>query len=241
MQSVDWTNIRLLDSESQAFKSSINKLALRLIDIAGTVAQNQFDRELKRDTGDEDSPGIQDLMSKVSELLPGWLDAVIGDRVAMAQIDATWHQVYGPVVKLERSHAPASAIMAAQIRAGKELLLIIERIHKYAQTYLTRNTELDPLVSALSRLVAADPEGFALVIPLREAIDEAMENIRGTHLIPNKPGGHDIRDHILELKNRARVFQRCDALWLDSGRLAREGNAIVRRWDAELRRPVPNE
>jgi hypothetical protein len=234
MQYVDWTENRLMDPRSPSYKSSVNNLATRLIDIASRVQQSQFDKELAESETCSDIPGIQDLMAEVTELLPDWLDAVIGDRIYKAQLDPTWHEAYRPVVRLQRAHAPASAVMAAQVRAGKELLAVLERHRNDAQVYLSRSAQLDPLVSALSRLVASDPGGFPLVIPLREAIDEAMRNINIARE-PLEPGGHTIGDHIRELKHRARVFQRCDAAYRQYVRLAQEGNSIVRRWDSELR------
>lgn len=239
MHYVDWTAIRLLEPDSRDYGTSVNRLALRLIEIGSRVTQDQFDRELEENGKDEESAGIGDLMREVMKLIPDWLDAVMGDRVVHPQIDVTWHQIFGPVVGLQRSHAPASAILAAQMRVGKEMLPIFERYQRDAQIYLTRSAELDPLVSALSRLVAASPQDFILVMPLREAIDEAMKNILGLALPPSPPSDHSIRDHLIELRHRARIFQRCDAIWPVAGRLASEGNDIVRRWDSELRRPVP--
>jgi hypothetical protein len=239
MQYVDWTATRLLEPDSRDYRTAVNRLALRLIEIGSHVTQDQFERELNENGQDEESAGIADLMHEVMKLLPDWLDAVMGERVVHLQIDVTFHQTYTPVLRLEKSHAPASAILAAQMRVGKEILPILERYQKDARIYLTRSAELDPSVSALSRLVAASPQDFALVMPLREAIDEAMNNISGRTRPPSPPSDHTIQDHFIELKNRARIFQRCDAIWRDIGRLVREGNDIVRRWDSELRRPVP--
>jgi hypothetical protein len=239
MQYVDWTSNRLLDPSSEGYRSAVNKLALRLMEIADRVEQRQLDKELEEPGKEEYLPGIQDLMDDISRLMPEWLDAVMAGRVADAQIDVTWHQVYTPPVdKLLRSHAPPSAVLAAQMRAGREMLLVIERYRDAARTYLARSVELDPLVSALARLIAADPSGFPLVLPLRAAIDEAVANMRGDFRTLRK-GNHSIWDHFRELRNRARIFQKCEATWLDEGRLASEGNKIVQRWDAELRLPDP--
>lgn len=239
MQYADWTKARLQDPKSREYRTSVNSLAIRLIEIATKVSEAQLAREV-RDEGaggeSQEPAGIGDIMLEVTALLPDWLEVVLGDRVVSAQMDATWHAAYSSVTKLKRSKAPASAVFAAEMRVGKEMLPIFERHLAAAQTYLSRSVELDILVSRLVILVSRHRSDLPLLEPLVGAIDEAIANIRGDFLIkrPGSTSTHTIFDHVTELKTRARLFQKLDAMLDESARVLDEGNAIVERWHSEL-------
>lgn len=235
-QYVDWTQNRLLEPRSREYRTAINALAMRLMEIDANVGEVHLNRELQIGGQDDETAGVADVMKEIEALLPDWLDAVLSDRIVKAQLDATWHEAYSPVVRLQRSHAPASAVFAAQIRAGKEMLAIMERARTDVQTYVSRSVDLDPLVSRVARLVRESPSDFELAAPLREGIDAAMDNIRrGEHSADLSIGRHTVKDHFIELRNRARLFRTLDELSNEIGTLAAEGNFIVTRWDEELR------
>jgi hypothetical protein len=237
MQYVDWTKTRLQEPKSRKYREAVNALATRLIEIASKISEAQLSREV-RDEDAEGEPqelaGVGDIMLEVTALLPDWLEVVLGDRVVGAQMHATWDATYGPVKKLERSNAPASAVFAAQMRAGREMLPIFERHLADAQIYLSRSVELDVLVSRLVLLVSSHRSDFPLLEPLVGAIGEAIANIRGERNRELSEPDHTIRDHFLELKSRARLFQKLDDMLLEAARAVTEGNAIVERWHSEF-------
>ena len=115
------------------------------------------------------------------------------------------------------------------------MLNLIERHRADAQTYVSRSVALDPLVSRVARLIQESPSDFELVASLSEGISEAIKNVRRT--VPT--GDHTIRDHFVELRNRARLFRTLLNTLDEASNLIREGNSIVTRWDEELR-PWPN-
>ncbi len=232
----DWRDMRLLEPHSREYRRAVNALARRLLGIAREVAQKQLDREVNADSEDNGIDGIMDIVEEISKLLPEWLDAVQGEKINVAQMDVTWHHLYGSVQKLQRSHAPASAVLAAQIRVAKEMLPLAERKQKEARVYLARSIQLDPLISALGRLVLEHPDSYTLVMPIREAIGEALSVIRKDEEDMARPGAHTIWDHFEEMRHLGRVFQKCWTVSGDAHRAAIGGNDIVKRWDGELRR-----
>jgi TIR domain len=236
-QYVDWHTIRLLEPSSRDYKTAVNALARRLLEIAKSVAEIQFNHEINADPEDDGTDGITDIVEKVMALIPEWLDAVLGEKVNDVQMHATWHQFMVQFDKLQRAHALASAVLSAQTRAAKEMLPLAERAQRDARIYLARSIELDPLISALARLVTEHPESYDLVVPIREAIDEAIVEIRKSDEAREKPGYHTIGSHFDEMRHLGRIFQRCSAIFREENKVAREGNDIVRRWDAELGRP----
>jgi len=163
----DWRNMRLLEPNSREYRAAVNALARRLLGISREVAQKQLDREVNADLADNGVGGIMDIVQEISGLLPEWLDAVQSEKINSVQMDVTWHHLFGSVTKLQRSHAPASAVLAAQIRVAKEILPLAERNRKEARSYLARSIQLDPLISALGRLVSEHPDSFTLVLPIR--------------------------------------------------------------------------
>lgn len=176
-QYVDWHKTRLLDSKSRDYRAAANSLARHLLQIARNVAETQFNRELNADPEDDGTDGLTDLVTKIMALLPEWLDAILEDRFNDAQAVATWNQYKEQHNKLKKAHAPASAVLSVQMRMAREMLPLAERGQKAARVYLMRTIELDPLVSALARLVSEHPASFPLVMPVRNAIDEAMVGV----------------------------------------------------------------
>jgi hypothetical protein len=140
------------------------------------------------------------------------------------------------VGKLQKAHAPGSAVLATQIRGIKELLPLVERAKNDASIYASRSVELDPLISTLARLVGEYPQSYPLVMPVREAIDEAIEEIKREEVKLANPARYvPITEDLLELKHLGRIFQECYSGMIEHDRTAGAANSIVRRWDEELR------
>jgi hypothetical protein len=232
-QYVDWRANRLLEPGSREYRTAVNSLARRLLEIARQVAERQLDRELSMDLEGDAVDGIADLVAQIMRLLPDWLDAVMGEQVNDAQITATWDQHRNRLTRLKKANAPASAILATQMNVAREMLPLAERSQKDARIYLARSVELDPLVSEVARLVSEHPESFQLVMPIRDAIDEAMTQImKGEE--DKARGARSIQSRFDDMRHLGRIFQKCNAMWRVKSQAAKEGNAIVRRWDAEL-------
>lgn len=231
----DWRTLRLLDPGSQEYRIAVNGLARRLIDIAARVAEGQLRQELSVDFDQLDTDGITEIVERVGRLLPDWLDAVRGERTNYAQILATMDEYKRQLLRLTKSGAPASALFSAKVRFAKELLPLAERARAEGQVYLSRSVELDPDVSALSRLVNEHPDGFVVIMPLREAVEEAIFSIRENEEA-TKIGWITFSEQFKNDKHLGRVFQKCNAIFTDAERMAREGNDIVERWNIELGR-----
>jgi hypothetical protein len=93
------------------------------------------------------------------------------------------------------------------MRYSREMLPLAERFLREAQVYSARSIELDPLISALARLLVEHPESWSLATPIRDAIDEAMSTIRNE----NEAEGF-ISETFSELSHLGRIFQKCNAL-----------------------------
>lgn len=232
-QYVDWRNNRLLEPRSREYRVAVNSLAQRLLDIARYVADVQLKRELESDPEDDGADGIVDIVMQIEALLPDWLEAVMVEKSVNAQIVAVFGQYQQQMNKLKRRKAQPSALLSTQIRMAQEMLPLAERSEKDSQVYLTRSVQLDPLVSALSRLVAEHPESFSSVTPVRDAIDEAMEVIREDERF-DAMGRGSIQADLRAMGHLGRTMKQANAAFTRKYRNAMEGNDIVKRWDAEL-------
>jgi TIR domain len=232
-QYVDWRKNRLLEPSSREYRIAVNALARRLLDIARYVADVQLKRELESDPDDDGADGIVDVVTRIENLLPDWLEAVMVHKSINAQVLAVWGQYERQMDKLRRRKAQPSALLSTQIRMAQEMLPLAERAEKDSQVYLARSVELDPFISALSRLVAEHPDSFPLVAPVREAIDEAMEAIsefdRGV-----QSGRGSVQESLRKMSHLGRIMKRANAAFAGRYRNGGEGNDIVRRWDVEL-------
>ncbi len=234
-QYVDWRSIRLLEPSSREYRQAVNNLARRLLQISREVAERQIVHEPRADSDDDVHGGIIDIVEEITRLLPGWLDAVKGDKVNTVQIEATLEKFDTDVFRLERSTAQPSAVTAVHLRMGKEILPLLQRFHEEATTYSSLSIQLDPLVSGLARLVAEHPDSYPLVNQIREAIDEAMEAIHED----DEAGAHaeeciSLPERFASMTHIGRIFQKCSAILQEAIKLVDEGNSIVRRWDSEL-------
>jgi hypothetical protein len=227
-QHVDWHANRLLDSRSWEYRTAVNALAQRLFDIARRVAEIQFRQELNSVVENNDADGIADIVMQIEALLPDWLEAVMTEKSVKAQVLAIRNHHQEQILKLRKRSAPASAILSAQIRYAREVLPMAERALKDSQIYLARGIELDPLVSSLARIVSEHPNSFPLAAPIRESIDEAMEEIRRE----DRAGSVSVEHQFQKMIHLGRVFQQCNKLFDARSRNIVEGNDIVRRWEA---------
>jgi hypothetical protein len=231
-QYADWHEKRLLEPQSRAYRSAVSALAQRLLGIAQDVAEIQYRREIDSDIENRGDDGITEIVSQIEELLPDWLEAVMTEKITKAQVVAIWDHYRGQMEKLRRRNVPASALLSAQIRMAREMLPLAERTWKDSQIYLARSVELDPLISALARLVADHPVSSPLSAPVREAVEEAMEEIRKSNF--KEPGPTTIEWQFRKMAHLGRIFQQCSKLHDAKIRNIGEANDIVLRWEAEL-------
>ncbi len=241
-QYVDWHETRLLEPASRGYRAAVNSLARRLQEIASKVAEVQFNRELNADLDADGGSGIADLVERITKVLPDWLEAVMAEKTVEVQAQATLNHGLAQIDKLRRAGAPAFLDFGCTNALGQGDASHCGTRTKRCQGVSGTDTELDPLVSGLARLVREHPEAFQLALPIREGIDEAMTEIRAgkrlDQVLTKNPRVKGLMQIFAEMRHLGRVFQKCHAILVDRARTATEGNEIVERWDTELRLPT---
>ena len=66
----DWRGLRLLDPRSQEYRTAVNGLAHRLIEIAARVAEGQLRQELSANFDQPAADGITEILERVMRLVP---------------------------------------------------------------------------------------------------------------------------------------------------------------------------
>jgi TIR domain len=237
-QYADWHTYRLTEPSSREYRTAVNALARRLLGIAKKVAEAQLSHELSVDVDSDTTLGIVDVIEQIMQLIPDWLDAVEGEKINVVQMWATVDASNEQVARLRRNSAPQSAVLSSRIRMAREFLPLAERAQRESQIYLSRSIELDPLMSRLAEMINERPESFQLAKPITEAIEAAMIEIEKDDRIRGDPSvGRTLTDVFVDLRHLGRAFQKCHSVIRQGGELGREGNDIVRRWEASLTSP----
>jgi hypothetical protein len=234
-QYVDWRDIRLLEPSCRDYRVAVNSLARRLLEISAKTGEDLLDRELGTDLEDDGVGGITDIVERISALLPDWLDVVLNEKTNDAQMEGTFRQSQDQMIKAKKRGAPASALLAIQVRPAKEMLPLAERAISDARVYSNKSIELDPLVTGLARMVKEHPDQFELATPIREAVDEAMDEIRKNEAKSKSPNFIMLRDYFRSISHLGRIFQKCVNILDNRSHLVDQGNDIVKRWDIELK------
>jgi hypothetical protein len=232
-QLIDWRSIRLEGEHSPDFRKAVNKLALRLLEIDREVSAAQIKQELDTVEEPDDGGGIEDLMSQISVLLPDWLESVLGNKVFVAQLEATDRQHRERIDQLLSRGSPRSAIIATQARFGEEMLTLNKRFARDAEVYLARSVELDPLARKLIAILTAHPEDVSSVADFTEAITEAIDNFSVKTPLSQGVGesaATGIMRYLESIQHKSRTLKRVVALIWQSRGTADRGNEIVVRW-----------
>jgi hypothetical protein len=111
-------------------------LAHRLLEISERITGSQLEREISMDSEDS-SDGLSELVDRIHALLSDWLDVVQGEKINLAQFQATMQEFAKQDNKLRRAKAPASILFAAQTRAAREVLPLLN-VGETMQEYIWR-------------------------------------------------------------------------------------------------------
>lgn len=238
----DWTRLRLHDEKSEQHRIAVNKMAMRLKDVAIAVGGRQLEAE--QDMRDESNfEGLGDTLDQIRTLLPEWLDTAERLRVITDQFRATDELLEAKKAKLQSG--PAGARFAVLRKQVVEYMPLMQRRRDTAEAYLKQTAELSPLVTRAVRTIAAHPEDRA---ELKEFI-ETFSDVATTLQVPEIDSSIAVAKwaemHAHETRGMRELACECnrgDAAMVDAKKLARswadELSTIFPRGD-EARDEIP--
>jgi hypothetical protein len=239
-QYTDWTALRLEAPSSPEYRKELHKLAQKLADVAESVAKKQLEREIEVIERAENqdataSLGLIDLMEKIAELLPSWLEAMESDVINDAQFNATWEVLGERLSRLRRRPGSGGAEFALIQRIAKEELPISRRYLGDAQVYSQKAIELDPLILELLRLCDASAVDLEYLEPVRSALSRAylgiLLSVKG-----HESGLQTAGQWARRRAHMSRLVAEVAATFEAGERLVVETNRIVSQWIAEWER-----
>jgi hypothetical protein len=182
--------------------------------------------------------GIAEILEKINEILPSWLDEVLSNKVTEAQLAATITEYLKRISRLQNSGSPQSAITSTHLRLGPTILPFVEKARTEGLNYLRVSLDLDPWMIMAGREPRLHPENQSMFHPVKEALFEAIEAIEEQEQVRRHKheGGDDhfVIDHVLEIGHLSRTLGRAFATFKEYEKSSQDANEIVRRWWQDL-------
>jgi len=225
----DWTTLRLKDPDSESYRSGVNELAVRLLDLHRQMAQQERANSDALEANPSDPEvGFFEALRQIDKRLPEWEEAVEEDIVGRAQYDAT-DRVY----ELRLLKTPPARALAVRHRYATDELAIVEAGLALARQYSSLSIEMAPYVATVLRGASESAEARELLVPLRAAISKAIEQIRSK---PLHEGGIPPAQYWQQWEYLGGVFKTLTDVHLASLRYRLEGNELVLEWHSDIER-----
>jgi hypothetical protein len=178
-QYVNWSDLRLVDETSEAYRKAVNVLAKRLMDVAQTLEVRPV---VLPDAPEEDEPGFVDIMAEAEAALPRWQAALEQLSPIAQEIGAALQKA---AARAEQSDARgkgfAGRIIALQELAS-ELEPLTNRLLEAGTDYASEVVKVDAGVLTLIRAAETeavdDDEARAAYCDLFETIKSTAEATR---------------------------------------------------------------
>lgn len=229
-QYVDWTALRLADEASVEYRSAVNKLALRLLELMQEAATAQLHREAAVDDGGEQVADLEALLEKADLLWPEWSEVVAEDEVISGQRRAVIKTFHDRRQRLMASNAPASATLTAYQLEGKAELPLWQKTLEHARLYSSRTIELDPIVWACIKAGMEKPAMIPVLLDLQMKVSDAVRIIRESEERVKDTKAVDIDRFIGQMPFVNQTWKEIRKLVWESDALVKEANALVVAW-----------
>ncbi|WP_016882988.1 MULTISPECIES: toll/interleukin-1 receptor domain-containing protein [unclassified Rhodococcus (in: high G+C Gram-positive bacteria)] len=218
----DWTALRLEDEQGPLYRAAVNKLALRLAEIADTISERPEvltaiakDATLTEEVSD-DAPGILDDMAEVEVLFPTWTKTIETLSSEITEIGDLFTD-YAPKLGTAGRSTGAAAKLAVARRLASELDPMADRILDTATEYADQALRMDSAISGILLNIADDFsnvrddgefEKFAEGIRgLRDGGEKAVQGLDGMNDSAQRAGSMS-RDLRKPLSKISRALQR---------------------------------
>jgi TIR domain len=233
-QYVGWTDLRLEEPSSTAYRRAVNGLAQRLADVQRQLAEKQLSRELADvppSDVDAGAPGLFELLEEMQPLLSKFREAIESNHVAKAQHNATWELLGPRLLKSEQVAGQGGQRFALLQRIAREDLPLAQRNAEYAREYVRLVLQLDPLMTHMFRHLREHADDAPVFVDAWDALkaveaEVALDGKTSTPGVVPAPAAAFFaeRAHVSKL-----VRQVASALTFSNATIE-EGHVVARRW-----------
>lgn len=188
-QWMNWTQIRLADERSTEYRSGVNKLATRLVEIGNDlqVQQVQTSSPTPPPNAPDNEPGYLDLMAEAEVAFPRWADTVQRLGACLVEFNSVVEPLQQQVEASDRSGAGARGRIVILHELTQALDPIANEITDLGHKYASDLIEIDPAILTILRLVSESPDEvdrettedfFANIEYLAKSASDAMGMLR---------------------------------------------------------------
>ena len=182
----DWTDLRFEDEESPSYRRAVNKLALRIAQIADDVStrpelavidaediEEAEEIDPAIDLDDDDAPGLLDAMADVETGFPEWT-SLIGEYQGKIQEIGDLFTAYEPKMT-QASNASSGARLLVTKRLAKDLDPLSDQFIDIGSRYLEKAQAMDGSITVVLSHVAES----GLAESEKESFLEFGDTLRG--------------------------------------------------------------
>ncbi|MGQ5694433.1 toll/interleukin-1 receptor domain-containing protein [Rhodococcus erythropolis] len=232
--------LRLEDEDSKLYRTAVNKLALRLIDIASEVANRPeiipsatTETASSDDSPDDeydDSPGLIDAIFSVEELFPEWQNTLEEYSTIMNNITEVT-QRYAPQMNKASNKSAAAKLYVAKSYA-KELMPIAEEFRDNGLKYLDQAMSMNEnIVTVLTQVASRSPEDRQeeSVVDFTNEVRELAEAGRSSI-----ESVEDFQDSVREVAKLSRDVRRPLSLISKGAQSYIDGQQFFNEWERKV-------
>ncbi len=216
-QWVDWRNLRLEEEDSGRYRQAVNRLAARLLEVSERLADRPPSPApaVVATVGEEDEPGLVDLMAVAEEALPTW-QAII--------------EQFAPVLE-QLNEANKEAVVAR--RLGIALEGPADKLVQLGNSYASELVRIDPGILAMLRALEQDPTQLN-----DEGITELLNSIQGFAALSrnNAQSTRELSDTYSGIADISRVLRGPVRKIKQGLRGVLDGQSIIDEWDERIKR-----
>lgn len=195
-QYANWTELRLVEEDSERYRQEVNKLALKLRDVASDVGARAVvipGEASRRDTAthqhaidddlDDDSPGLLDLVADAQPKMESWTESISAFGPVMDEINRLTEEATLKIQRGDQEGKPYNYRIVVSRELASQLVAPAEEMRRLADRYASELAGANPSILAMIRLVEAssdDPEALPFICELFETIRGLVRTARET-------------------------------------------------------------
>ncbi|MBN3507845.1 TIR domain-containing protein [Mycolicibacterium nivoides] len=172
-----FTELRLLEEDSSEYRTAVNRMARRLVDIANTVAGRADERLDLVPTAssyqpeDDDAPGLIEAMNAVEGLLPQWLETINAFQGLLERIGEVTTQ-HTPKMQEASAKGTAAAIVQAD-RYAKEIQPVAQEFKDVGIQYVDQALQMSQSMVTILDYFSTQPDD----VPVAEDAEYFLRSV----------------------------------------------------------------
>ena len=228
-QCADWRQHRVSGAQSAEYRSDLNGLARRLVEVSRKVAERQVSQEAVTPIHDPEQ-GFYEVLESVKGKWPALIDVIEQDRLNEANSNAQWVAYHDRMNRLRRA-GRAGAVPVVIQEMGRAILPLTRQHVALARQYSALALELDPLIRALLREAGKLPGERRLLRDVGVDIEDINDRIQ--RLRSSTAG-----EASSEYAKKSQTWRQIEETTKTCMPFVDEGNAILEGWHEEVARTM---